>query len=466
MLLGGKRSRKQINMTRFEGEGINYPRKQWRTASALLLGTALLLGSVSPAGAARAETPAVSTEGYPPSPVLAAELKPLWSMPLDGKEQLYSSAAVVGDEIVYAISGGRLVAKSLLTGKQLFVYGKALQPAIALGGRSVFILQQDGSLAALNASNGKHIWKTGKGAADKGITPVSIGSRVYTQIGNTVHAWDAASGKKLWQTKEERADYSGSIVGETDGILYVTYMVQGALTAIQLNAIDAKTGKSLWNAFRQAAPLQVKDGLVYSLFESYPADDQTKERKVTINLFNARTGAKKGSRDYIFNLAGPGDTPYPSGGYGSAKLQGSDLYVETDTQVLRYDFSSYKTGIQPLQRYSKPGGDVQFVAAPHAGRLFFSNWRTGALVGVKTANGQHAAWNGDNSAARTDVYGNGVYIGQTDGRLIGINLATGKPAFQVKTGERYYRQTLKSGSVLLIQSGSKLIAVKLPKALL
>ncbi len=86
---------------------------------------------------------------------------------------------------------------------------------------------------------------------------------------------------------------------------------------------------------------------------------------------------------------------------------------------------------------------------------------------MKLVDGQEVQWGADNPVVRTEIYGNGVYIGQSDGVFHGYNLQTTAPAFTVNTGSRNYGPTLRSGSTLIIQAqdNGRLIAVQVPKAL-
>lgn len=156
---------------------------------------------------------------------------------------------------------------------------------------------------------------------------------------------------------------------------------------------------------------------------------------------------------------------YQSG--GPAYLEGNDLYIHQNGIVAKYDFENYKPDGKPLQTYYDLVSDPDYypLAKVHRGRILYANFQNGTPAGIKTANGQHVNWAGDNPSSQTDIYGKGVYLAQTDGILHAIDFDSGKPQFRVRTGARSYGQTLKEGSSLIIQTNGKLTGVRLPAAL-
>lgn len=81
---------------------------------------------------------------------------------------------------------------------------------------------------------------------------------------------------------------------------------------------------------------------------------------------------------------------------------------------------------------------------------------------MKTANGGFLRTAYGVKVVQTDLYGNGLYMGLSDGTLKAYDYTTLKPVFAVKTGAGNFEPTLKSGSMLYVRSGGKLLAVKLP----
>ncbi|WP_164763094.1 outer membrane protein assembly factor BamB family protein [Paenibacillus humicus] len=435
--------------------------------SSALLGVSLLLGAAIPSAPASAEAPVLSAPGYAPAALNAPLAKPLWTAPIDkpGPQGfLYATNAVAEKGNVYSVMGGKLLARSAESGKEKFRYGTGLRPFVVYEGSSVYVVQRDGKIAALNAATGKLKWTSSAGGQEEGRTPIVRGDTVYATTGNVVTAFRASDGKKLWKQTEKSASYAPYEIQEHDGVVLMSYVVSGAITSIQLDAVDKGTGKLLWKADSTSSLLDVKDGKVYAVKDGLPnADlDATPNRVFKVSVLDLRTGKSQGIREYGYKL--PGQPPYPYGGE-RAFLDGSDLYLDTGANVLKFDFSRYVPGQKPSKTYAKRSERTELAGKPASGRLFLVDRDSGALRGLKTANGDPVSWAGDNPAVRTEVFGNGVYSAQSDGFLYAFNLQTTDPVLKVNAGSRLFGPTLRTGSILIVQTDGKLIAVRIPGAL-
>lgn len=421
---------------------------------------------------ANAEPSAVSmSNGAYSTAIQAPVIKPSWSfpvIPIDRNQYSEQAVAVAENGKVFAIdSNHRLVALEGSSGQKLWQYGGQLTPVLIHSNGTIYGMTQSGSIYAVTAS-GKKIWTTSLGFA-KADHIYRIGSTVYITQSEQTAAVDAASGKLKWKISEDKDSYHGlNNLMETDGVLIRNYNVQGSLTFEQINAYDAKTGKKLWESFRTSFPLTVKDGVVYSLANSFMIDDDPVNRKVTIARYDLKTGESKGDRQYRWTEAENKDGTFQSGGiYGSAFLYGKDLYVFQGKTLASYDFWNYKADSKPAHKWSQEGYEQLFpLSSIHEGRLFYQDFRTGGLIAMKLASGQFIHYDyGDNPTVQADVFGKGVYVGQSDGVFHGYDLMTLKPVFTVNTGSRSFGPTLKSGGMIFIQSGNRLLAVKLPASL-
>ncbi|MEC0240966.1 PQQ-binding-like beta-propeller repeat protein [Paenibacillus dokdonensis] len=427
------------------------------TISAL---TAAMLCSVSSVPVTHADSPAVSYSYWAPEQIKAPLQKPQWTAAVDPN----AAAAVTDDGTVLSFSGKKLIALNLANGKKIYTYGSTLKPTVQYLKGSAYGIGEDGHVYAVNAKTGKELWHTAASLTDVD-SPVVIGDTVYVTKKNAVIALEAATGKQRWKAIEEQAENGGSITMEEDGVVFVSYILSGALSFSQVNAIDKKTGKILWKADHHETPLAVKDGLVYSKTEPTPFGEESDTLKVTLSALNAKTGKVMGERVYSWPKA---DVNSTSSGYsGSMLLDGNDLYLVTENSVSKYDFSHYEPEGKPLKKWSKPSSLISFIGSVHAGRVYFMDYATNAVLGMKLADGQKVNWRTDNPPIQTDIYGNGVYVGQSDGLFHGYNLQTTAPAFTVNTGSRNYGPTLRSSNMLVIQAkdAGKLIAVPVPKAL-
>ncbi|MEJ3721194.1 PQQ-binding-like beta-propeller repeat protein [Paenibacillus polymyxa] len=420
---------------------------------------------------ASAEHSAVSMSNGAYSTVIQAPvIKPTWSLPvipINRDQYSEQAVAVAVNGKVFAVDPNyRLVALDASSGRKLWQYGDQLTPILIHSNDLIYGMTQSGSIYAVTES-GKKVWTTSLGFT-KADHIHRIGSTVYITQSEQTAAVDAASGKLKWKISEEKDLYHGlNKLMETDGVLIRNYDVQGSLTLEQINAYDAKTGKKLWDSFRTSFPLAVKDGIVYSVANTFMIDDDPVNHKVTIAQYDLKTGKSKGDRQYRWTEPENKDGVYRSGGvYGSAFLYGKDLYVFQGETLTSYDFWNYKPDSKPARKWAQNGYDQLIpLLSIHEGRMFYQDFSTSRLTAMKLASGQFIHYDGDNPTVQADVFGKGVYVGQSDGVFHGYDLTSLKPVFTVNTGSRSFGPTLKSGGMIFIQSGNRLLGVKLPASL-
>ncbi|OMF25318.1 outer membrane protein assembly factor BamB family protein [Paenibacillus peoriae] len=420
---------------------------------------------------ASAEQSAVSMSNAAYSTTIQAPvIKPSWSfpvIPIDRNRYPDQAVAIAENGKVFAVdSNHRLVALEASSGRKLWQYGDQLTPVLTYNKGIIYGMTRSGSIYAVTEA-GKKVWSTPLGFTEAyGIQ--RIGPTIYIMQSVQTAAIDAVSGKVKWKISEDKNSYSGlGEIMETDGVLIRNYNVQGSLTFEQINAYDAKTGKKLWDSFRSSFPLAVKDGIVYSVANTFMIDDDPVNRKVTIAQYDLKTGESKGDRQYRWTEAENKDGTFQSGGiYGSAFLYGKYLYVFQGKILASYDFWNYKPDSKPARKWAQNGYDQLVpLLSIHEGRMFYQDFSTSRLTAMKLSSGQFIHYDGDNPTVQADVFGKGVYVGQSDGVFHGYDLMSLKPVFAVNTGSRSFGPTLKSGGMIFIQSGNRLLGVKLPASL-
>ncbi|MFD1957373.1 PQQ-binding-like beta-propeller repeat protein [Paenibacillus thailandensis] len=421
-----------------------------------------------------AESPDLSVNWYSGYVITVPELKPVWTAQADSHRDMIdafdSHRVVAEDGKVFAFDGAKLIAIDASTGKRLWTYGKNLMPYVVYHNGTVYGLTGERQPFALNAKTGQKRWESATStlidARLRTEALVPTNDTLYAIYGSTTFAFDIATGKLRWTADEPLAEGNGTAyLEEADGVVLRTYYVQGALTSIQLNAYDKKTGKKLWGEFGQGEALRIQDGLVYSINYYSPMlveYQSTPDRSLIVNAYNLRTGALKGTREYTWKMAG--EPPY-EWGQRFAFMSGGKLYIQQADRVAEYDFDAYKAGAEPLRTFNGPSGHNSVLLNIVQDRLIYQDLTTGELEGVKLANGQRIGWMGDAPVAQIDVYGNGMYRAQRNGTLLGIDMLTTKPVFKVKTGADWHGATLKTGDMLVIQAEGKLLGVKVPASL-
>ena len=200
---------------------------------------------------------------------------------------------------------------------------------------SLYGLTTDGSVIAVT-KNGSKQWTTAIGA-NKADSIVPIGDTIYVTQNFTLFALDRATGKLRWKVTEKDNFYSSgsSDIIVSKGVVLRNYLVQGALTSNQINAYDQATGKKLWTSFAQFSPLLVKDGLVYSVMDTFMrGDDDSSNRSLQIAVLDLVSGKKKGERVYNWTVVPEVPGQIESGGAnGSAFLDGNDLYIYQEKRL-------------------------------------------------------------------------------------------------------------------------------------
>ncbi|MDQ0720605.1 outer membrane protein assembly factor BamB [Paenibacillus sp. W4I10] len=406
--------------------------------------------------------------------ITVPELKPTWTAKVDNHlnmNETYIGANAIAEEgKVFTFAGSKLVALDATTGKRLWTYGKELTPYITYQGGVLYGLTSDHKPYALNAKTGKAKWQSGTSTWIDTVqrTEVLIPTvdTLYVIKGSTTFALDMQSGKLRWKADEPLGEGHGTeYLEESNGIVLRTFFVQGALTSVQLNAYDKKTGKKLWGHFGQGEGIQIKDGLVYSVDFYSPMledDESSPERKWKVNAYNLKTGVLKGSQEYRWTM--PGDPPYMNG-RGGILVNKDKLYIAQGDNIAEYSLNTTKSATTPIRTFHQPYGDKMELLGIVQQRLVYKNLETGELKGIKLANGQEVQWHGDAPVSQIDVYGKGMYRAQRNGTLLALNMMTGQPAFRVATGGDLHNTTLKTNGMIIIQAEGKLLGVKLPASL-
>ncbi|MEK3767886.1 PQQ-binding-like beta-propeller repeat protein [Paenibacillus sp. FSL R5-0887] len=419
-----------------------------------------------------AEKAIVSLSNTYYSEVTAPILKPVWSAQL----AILKKDRITGQDITALAENGKifalqrnekLTAMNAATGKKIWEFGSGLAPLFTYSNGFIYGLTQSGSLYAVNEA-GKKAWSASI-TLPKATNIQRLGSTIYVTQEEQLAAVDAVTGKIKWKAVEKSNNFTGlSEVMESDGVVIRSYLSQGALTTAGLAAYDSLTGKKLWDQTRQWMPLAVKDGLLYSITNTFMMDDDPVNRKVKVSVFNIKTGELKGERLYKWTDTENKDGVYSYNGMnGNAFLDGKDFYIFQGSKFVKYDFWNYSAEGKPVQTWASM---VKEKDSPlnqvYQQRMLFQNQDKGTLSALKLGTGQLVDLNiGENPVVQTDLFGNVVYSGQSDGLFHAYDMLTLKPIFTVNTGSRNFAPSLKTGGMLMIRTDNKLLAIKLPTSI-
>ena len=122
----------------------------------------------------------------------------------------------------------------------------------------MYVAGPDGTVQALDATNGDQIWEFRAPAAAGGGAPPVKGISIiedlifYTGPASTVYAIDARTGQLRWEAKaDERRHTGGSLVA--DGKVITSGTCQSR-PSCYLSAYDIRTGKEVWRFYSAAGP--------------------------------------------------------------------------------------------------------------------------------------------------------------------------------------------------------------------
>lgn len=419
-----------------------------------------------------AEKAIISTSHSYYNKVEAKVLTPVWSAPLailkEDRPSGQDVTALAENGKVFALQRNeKLVALNAATGKKLWEFGSELAPLFTYSNGSIYGLTKSGALYAVNEA-GQKKWSAAI-SLPKATNIKQIGNTIYVLQDSQFVAVDAASGKIKWKATEKSNNFTGlSDIMEVDGVIIRSFLSQGALTTAGLAAYDNKTGNKLWERTRQYWPLTVKDGLLYSIKSTLMLNDDSINRNVTVSVLNLKTGELKGERLYSWTDTENKDGVFRSGGNnGTAFLDGSDFYIFQGSKFVKYDFWNYSAEGKPIQSWASMVKEKDYpLNQVHQQRMLFSNYDTGTLSAIKLGNGQPVDLNkGDNPVVQTDLFGNVIYSGQSDGLFHAYDMMTAKPIFTVNTGSRNFAPSLKTGGMLMIRTDNRLLAIKLPASI-
>lgn len=419
-----------------------------------------------------AEQAVISTSNPYYNEVKAPILAPVWSAPLvilkEGRITEQNVTALAENGKVFALlRNEKLAALNAATGKKMWEFGNALAPLFTYSNGFIYGLTQSGSLYAVNEA-GKKAWSAAVGLP-KATSIQRLGTTIYVTQESQLVAVDAVNGKIKWKAAVESNNFTGlSNLMETDGVIIRSYLSQGALTTAGLAAYDSLTGKKLWDHTRQWWPLAVKDGLLYSITNMLMMDDDAVNRNVKVSVFNVKTGELKGERLYKWTDTENKDGVFSYGGVnGTAFLDGNDFYIFQGSKFVKYDFWNYSADGKPIQTWASMIREKDIpLNQVYQQRMLFQNYDKGTISALKLGTGQLVDLNiGENPVIQTDLFGNVVYSGQSDGLFHAYDMLTLKPIFTVNTGSRNFAPSLKTGSMLMIRTNNKLLAIKLPSSI-
>lgn len=317
-----------------------------------------------------------------------------------------------------------------------------LMPAVAAG--KVYAAGSDGELAAIDAANGKSLWRTKvaggitAGVASDGTTVVVAGG-----AGNII-AFDAKTGKQRWAAQASTEILSVPAVG--GGVVVVRSIDN------KISAYDADSGERRWFVQRNAPALVLRaaPGILYDdgvAYVALPAGRLLALSAATgVPRWEAMIAEPRGATE-LERVADVSGMPVLSGrDVCAAAYQGRIACIDASNGSVRWarEFSA-EVGPGIDQRYvfgSDERGNVTALSRESGGSL----WRNDSL-----------AWRGLSAPAS---FGRAVVVGDRQGYLHFLSREEGNLLARIRVGDGVRAAPVPVGESLLVQTvDGKLLAI-------
>ncbi|WP_150273379.1 PQQ-binding-like beta-propeller repeat protein [Paenibacillus tepidiphilus] len=385
------------------------------------------------------------------------EAKASWTAVIDRQEETtvnLNGSIAHGDGKVFLLRQGQLTALNAQSGKPVWKFGTGLKLPLIYQDGTVYVSSAAGNVWAVHAASGARKWGVKVPGAE--VTALTAeGGQLLVQNGDIL-AYSLSSGKLEWKDNYSEPLYSSlQIQGD---ILLAENSVSGAYTYDLMHAFDRKSGKHLWELSDHYLPVAGSDGTLLSqrkanLFDLLPL--------TTLDTLDARTGKVLKTTEY--NPRGI-DPKVDGGSGGTAWTDGGNLYINEGPKVYGYPLDADPATVKP--KYYSPegsGAKLSYAAGPYDGRVLFTDGES--VYGLKLANQSLVSYYGGGGIARFDLLGHGMYIARTDGRVVAVDLISGKPLLQLKTSGRAYGPVRLEAGMIIVESRGQLTAFKEPAVL-
>lgn len=349
-------------------------------------------------------------------------LKKAWSVDIgegsSGRFPLTAQPVVVDGQIFTLDTDFSLRAFNLQTGKQLWetnVESKIEDDPVITGGLAfgeglLYVTNGYNEIMAVRADNGKIQWRKPISTPSR-AAPTIINGRVFiTTLDSRVIAFNAKDGTQIWE-------YIG--IAETAGLVgaaspaATSEIVVPVFTSGEIAALRVENGSVAWTD--NLAKLQQAGGLTsISDIKALPVIDEDLVFAISFGgrlvAIDQRTGARVWQRDI-----GSSNTPWVADKNLFVLSSENDLVsLDRDNGVIRWVF--------PLPKYRKPDSksDPLFWTGPVlAGNRLIIASTDGRIMEVDPANGKPIrSWeSGDSVVLPLVVAGNTLYILSEDGTL-------------------------------------------------
>ncbi|AJY74200.1 PQQ-binding-like beta-propeller repeat protein [Paenibacillus beijingensis] len=384
-------------------------------------------------------------------------IMPVWRKPADipAGSQYGTDYAASDKGSVFVLQKGKLTAFEAKSGHVRWTFGSGLQLPLYNKDGTIYVASANGYLFAVDASTGRKRWKSS--APSPGLSSITAANGQVLITNGHIRAYDISTGKLQWQDNNYWAA-SGPLT-LTENLVLMASVESGAYTYDILRAYDRKTGKKQWEQARHNTPLIANDKAIV-VDRTSTMLEQTK--LPTLDTIDPKTG--KIIKSVVYNPENLNEDTMEQAFGAKFVLSDGKVFLIADTKVYEYPEEADPAKTKPAI-YSLQGSlDYRYAAGPYNGKLLFSNGR--GVSAIKTVNNTTISFEGiTNPTARFDLLNKGMYLSQTDGYVVAINLRTAKAEVRLQTGSRTFGTPLLESGMIIVQAKGQLIAFREPESL-
>ncbi|MBP2000992.1 outer membrane protein assembly factor BamB [Paenibacillus shirakamiensis] len=395
------------------------------------------------------------------------DVQPTWSLSKDTTKSSNGGDTASGEGKVFLIKNKKLVSVDATTGKILWTYGQDLYSILRYDKGTVYGSLNDGRVFALH-TDGTVKWITSQSIYSPEEFVIHE-DKIVVLRGIDTYVFDTKTGHLDWEDHDSTSFHGSEQIFVSNGILFRNYYIPGYVSSIVLQAYDFNNGRKLWSKPNQQLPLQVEDGLAYSL--SLPTLLDEPHAELVLRTLDLRTGQEKTT--YEYNWTTPSGSIIPEL-EARAFMKGTTLFAYHNHVLAQFQLNNY-TGNQDKPEWMFEGQSGQMeepMMQLDQSQLFYIEKNSADLYSMLSSIEINPSFPVD-ALGRTypskgkpkhiDVIGKYVCIGEENGTLRVYDRTQKEELLSVRTNSSEYGPSIIENNTLIIQTSERMIAVELPK---
>ena len=360
----------------------------------------------------------------------------------DGGRSSRGKPIVQGNKVLIA-GGGRIHILRKRSGQKVWdmrYRGSGLRNNLAMFGKLVFILDTESRLTALDFHSGTVKWKSNIKIERTRAGIVAEKGSVFVECEKgDVCSVDVKTGRLRWKYPCARRGTDRMFVAE--GVLYLA-------RAFMVIAVDARTGKEIWNR---------KIRLGYDSIGHYAGQLYYLDHPSTLYAFDAKDGSEK----WVYEIPDCHDASafHPPVFYkGRLYLQVHEMPHGRDRGL------SHKLLVIDLERRRlehsipmSPGFNVPTALTLSGGSLYYGSREGLHVIDARTGNSSLLFRTGGKLASSPAAFGKTILVGSHSGKLHALDAGTGKPVWRTNLGDSPVRTPVVAGDRVLVSTRGGLL---------